>query len=118
MTQNNRLQSPIFVKTYDFLVWLLPLTLKFPKSQRFLLAEKLGQMALDFYEAIIDAVRNSQDVTRHISEADQLLYKIRLYLRLSYDLRCISMGQYEFAVKKVDELGRLLGGWQKKFKKN
>ena len=57
MTQNNRPQSPIFVKTYDFLLWLLPLTLKFPKSQRFLLAEKLGKMALDFYEAIIDALK-------------------------------------------------------------
>jgi len=31
-----RPQSPLFVKTYDFLLWLIPLTLKFPKSQRFL----------------------------------------------------------------------------------
>jgi len=27
---------------YDFLLWLIPLTLKFPKAQRFLLAERLG----------------------------------------------------------------------------
>lgn len=49
-------QSPIFVKTYDFLLWLIPLTLKFPRSQRFLLAERLSKMALDFYDAILEAV--------------------------------------------------------------
>src|SRR5690606_17474015 len=38
MNKDPRPQSPLFVKTYDFLLWLLPITLKFPKSQRFLLA--------------------------------------------------------------------------------
>jgi len=46
--KDTRAQSPLFVKTYDFLLWLIPLTLKFPKAQRFLLAERLGKMALDF----------------------------------------------------------------------
>ena len=48
--------------------------------------------------------------------ADRLLTKIRLYLRLSYDLHCISQGQFEHAARRVDEIGRLMGGWQKKFK--
>jgi len=26
-------QSPLFVKTYDYLLWLLPLTLKFPAGR-------------------------------------------------------------------------------------
>lgn len=118
MAGNNRPQSPIFIKTYDFLLWLLPLVLKFPKAQRFLLAERLGKIALDFYECIIDAVQNPDDSLRFISKADLLLVKIRFYLRLSFDLHCISMGQFEYASKKVDELGRLLGGWIKKLKKN
>jgi hypothetical protein len=117
MTDKNRPQSPIFIKTYEFLLWLLPLTIKFPKSQRFLLAERLGRIALDFYECIISAVQNSGNSLRFISEADLLLVKIRFYIRLSFDLHCISVGQFEFASKKVDELGRLLGGWIKKVKK-
>jgi hypothetical protein len=40
----------LFVKTYEFLLWLIPLTLKFPKAQRFLLAERLGKLALVFRE--------------------------------------------------------------------
>ena len=111
-----RPQSPIFVKTYDFLLWLVPLTLKFPKSQRFLLAERLSRMALDFYDLILEAVMEPERQAERLIAADRLLTKIRLYLRLSYDLHCISQGQFEHAARRVDEIGRLMGGWQKRFK--
>lgn len=110
----DRPQSPLFVKTYDFLLWLLPLTLKFPKAQRFLLAERLGAMALDFYDLILDAVSDSSRQPELLPQADRLLMKIRLYLRLSFDLQCFGLGQYEHASQRVEELGRLLGGWKRK----
>lgn len=109
-----RPQSPLFVKTYDFLLWLLPLTLKFPKAQRFLLAERLGGLALDFYDLILAAVQQPESQMQKLDEADRLLTKIRLYLRLSQDLGCLSLGQYEHAARQMDELGRLIGGWQRK----
>ena len=109
-----RPQSPLFVKTYDFLLWLIPLTLKFPKSQRFLLAERLSKMALDFYDLILDAVLEPEREGECLDAADRLLTKIRLYVRLSHDLRCISLGQFEHAARLMDELGRLIGGWKRK----
>ena len=111
---NEKPQSPIFVKTYDFLLWLIPTTLKFPKNQRFLLAERLSRMSLDFYDTILEAVMDPSQQTELLSKADRLLTKIRLYVRLSYDLQCINLGKYEHAARRLDELGRLLGGWQKK----
>ena len=113
-TRDPRPQSPLFVKTYDFLLWLLPLTLKFPKAQRFLLAERLGKMGLDFYDLILEAVADSQNRSERLEQADRLLTKIRLYIRLSYDLQCISVGQFEHAARLLDELGRLVGGWQRR----
>ena len=107
-----RPQSPLFVKTYDFLLWLIPLTLKFPKSQRFLLAERLSKMALDFYEAVLSAVMEPESEGQWLDTADKLLTKIRLYLRLSCDLRCISLKQLEHATRLTDEIGRLIGGWK------
>ncbi len=107
-------QSPIFTKTYDFLLWLIPVTLKFPKSQRFLLAERLSKQTLDFYDLILEAVLEPEQQATHLKTADKLLTKIRLYVRLSYDLHCISQKQFEHAARKLDELGRLIGGWQKK----
>ena len=109
-----RPQSPIFVKTYDFLLWLIPLTLKFPKSQRFLLAERLSKMALDFYDLILDAVLEPERQVERLNAADKQLAKIRLYVRLSHDLKCISPGQLEHAARQMDEIGRLIGGWKRK----
>ncbi len=112
----SRSQSPIFIKTYDFLLWLIPVTLKFPRSQRFLLAERLGKQALDFYDLILDAVIEPAQQAEQLKAADKLLTKIRLYIRLSYDLQCLSQGQFEYAARRLDEIGRLIGGWQKKSK--
>lgn len=113
-----RPQSPIFVKTYDFLLWLIPVTLKFPKSQRFLLAERLSGMVLDFYDLILDAVQEPENTDARLDEADKLLTKIRLYVRLSFDLGCISQGQWEHAGRLMDEIGRLMGGWKRKRQKS
>lgn len=117
MIEKPRTQSPIFVKTYDFLLWLIPLTLKYPKSQRFLLAEKTSKLALDFYDLILEGALTQNQEMNFFAEADLLLNKIRLYLRLSFDLHCLNMSQYEFASKSMGEIGRLLGGWKKKSQK-
>ncbi len=82
-------QSPLFVKTYDFLLWLIPVTLRFPKSQRFLLAERVSRTALDFYDLILEAVQEPAHQAERLTAADRLLTKIRLYLRLSYDLHAV-----------------------------
>ena len=118
MIEKPRTQSPIFVKTYDFLLWLIPLTLKYPKSQRFLLAEKTSKIALDFYDLILEGALAQTKDMGFFDNADLSLNKIRLYLRLSFDLHCLSMSQYEFASKSLDEIGRLLGGWKSKVQKS
>jgi len=115
---SERSQSPLFAKTYTFLLWLIPITLKFPKSQRFLLAERLSRLALDFYEVITDEVIEADQQAIRLDEADRLLTKMRLYVRLSHDLGCMSPGQYEHAARSMEELGRMIGGWKRKHAKS
>lgn len=105
-------QSPIFSKTYDFVAWLLPLTIKFPRQQRFVMAGTLQQEALHFQELLIEAAHARQPREVLIA-ADAELDKLRTHLRLSRDLQLMSMGQYEHAARMLVEVGRLLGGWQK-----
>lgn len=102
--------SPIFVKTYDLLKWLLAETVKFPKAQRFLLAKRIEDAALAFHEQIVRAGRPGGS-GRDLDEADIELTKLRLYLRLATDLKFLSLGQYEHVARMVNEIGRLLGGW-------
>lgn len=105
-------QSPIFSKTYDLLIWLIPLTIKFPRSHRFVMAETLQQDALQFQSRLIEAAHLKDSLPRLIA-ADAELDKLRTHVRLSRDLQLISPGQYEHAAGMLIEIGRLLGGWKK-----
>jgi len=106
-------QSPIFAKTYDLVKWLIPLTIKFPRHQRFVVASAMQQAALNLQERLIEAVR-LPDAAAHLRAADVELDKLRFYLRLSYDLGYINLGQQRHGGEMVAEIGRLLGSWQKK----
>lgn len=116
MSTPPRRESPIFVRTYDWLRWLLPLTLLVPKSQRFLMAQRLQQKSLAFYDHLVAAGRRV-NVAENLQEADVLLEQIRLNVRLCRDLNLLQPRQYEHAARLLDEIGRLLGGWQAKQKK-
>ena len=110
-------QSPIFVKTYDLLLWLLPATTKFPREHRFMLAQQVQGVSLRFQECLIEAAtvpqQNRQDKVACLNRADIELTKLRFYLRLCRDLRLLKPKQHRHASQMVDEIGRLLGGWLK-----
>jgi hypothetical protein len=48
-----------------------------------------------------------------IREANLLLTKLRLLLRLAHTLAFLPHKQYEHASRKIDEVGRMLGAWGK-----
>ena len=106
-------QSPIFSKTYDFVAWLIPLTVKFPRQHRFVMATALQQEALRFQGLLIEAAhqRTPRDA---LVAADVELDKLRTHLRLCRDMELVNPRQYEHAARMLVEVGRLLGGWQKK----
>lgn len=104
----------IFTRTYDFVSWLLPLTQNFPRSQRFIVTQRLQNAALNFQELLIEAnAERGAGRAEKLRIADTELRKIRLYLRLSQKWDWIRDGQYRHASVMIAELGRLLGGWKK-----
>ena len=106
-------QSPIFTKTYDLLVWLVPATTKFPREQRFVMAKAVQETALRFHERLIEAGLTQDKARRRaLAQADVDLTKLRFYLRLCQDLGVITSRQYRHVAEMVTEVGRLLGGWR------
>lgn len=102
----------IFTRAFDFLSWLVPRTLSFPRSQRFVVTKRLQDAALDFHERLVEAnnCRGRARVER-LRQASADLDKVRHYLRLSAQWGWLNKGQYEHVSQMVAELGRLLGGW-------
>src|SRR3989304_1055793 len=105
-------ESPIFTRTYDLVRWLIPATVKFPRQQRFVLAEAVQRTVLNLQEQLIEAAHQAQPRPA-LQQADITLTKLRFYLRLCRDLELFSTGQYEHVARMVNEVGRLLGGWLK-----
>lgn len=104
----------IFTRTHDLLLWLLPKAERFPKLYRSTVTQRLLGAALDFQEALLEAQGYQDKIRlRHLRQADVHLHKVRVYLRLAYDWRWLSSGQYQHVSRMVAELGRLLGGWIK-----
>lgn len=105
--------SPLFVKTYDLLGYLVPVTQQFPKSQRFVLAKRIQDAALDFYELLLEARKVDLAARCEVlRRADVELEKLRLHLRLSMELKYLKFSQYEHASGYVVEIGRMLGAWR------
>ena len=105
-------ESPIFTRTYDLLRWLLPVTVRFPRQHRFVLAQSLQRTALELQERLIEASRGPRTLER-LQAADVTLTKLRFYLRLSHDLGLLPTRGYAHGAQRVDEIGRLLGAWIK-----
>ena len=107
-------ESPIFSRTYDMLLWLIPQSVKFPRAHRFGLGERVVRLGLDLQETLITAgLQHGAGRFALLEQADAQLAQLRQALRLCQDLRLLSLGQYEHVSAMLVEIGRLLGGWQK-----
>jgi len=114
VTRDHAKQTGIALeKAYQFTLWLIPTVEKFPRSQKFVLGDRIETAALDVVEGIVDATytRNRAPILRKINLR---LEKLRLLFRLSVDLKLVDARRYENAVRNLDELGRLIGGWLKR----
>jgi len=105
-------ESPIFIKSFETLQWTLEHTRKFPKDQRFVLAKRIEDTFLSFYDAILDASdHKGVAAVRTLHDADRLLERLRHYNRLSVRMKFVSFNQYEHLAGRLEEIGKLLGGW-------
>lgn len=105
-------QSPIFARTYDFVAWVIPLTIKFPRQQRFVMASAIQRESLRFQELLIEAA-HQKNPALSLTTADAELDKVRTHLRMALEMGLVSSGQYEHASRLLVEIGKLLGGWKK-----
>ena len=99
-------------RAYQFLLWLIPTLDKFPRSQKFLLGDRIHALALDVLEGLIEATytRERREI---LARVNLRLEKLRFLFRLAKDLRHLELRRYEHAAEELDAVGRLVGGWVK-----
>lgn len=105
----------IFQKTYDFLVWIKSAVQRFAKVHKYSLGIQLENETIELVKQIIKTNFKRGDKSELIDECFVHYEMIKVLIRLSKDYKLLTMKQYEFASKELDEIGRLLGGWRRRF---
>lgn len=88
---------------------------QFPKSEKFTLAAEMKRCMLNVMQLIIRANRKYYKKTT-IQDLDVELDTLRYYVRLAKDLDFLPFKKYENWSKMLNEIGRMIGGWQKSIK--
>ena len=106
---------PIIHTLYDTYVEWSELTVKFPKTQRFALGERVSGYLLDATELLISAASTSnvEDKMTNLQLASAKVDLTKLLVRLSKDTKSISNTQYLQAESRLIDAGKMLGGWLK-----
>lgn len=113
MNERRKPEPPVVVvKAYDLVLWLLPKTEKFPRSFKFSVGDRLVDHALDLLLLLVESAYSS-DKTSSLEKATVKTNGLRYLLRVSKDLRLLSLDSYGFASERIEEIGRMVGGWQK-----
>jgi len=105
-------QVNALTKIYDLLLWIIPQLEKFPKSQKYLLGDRIETLILDIMELIIEAVY-TKNKTSFLKDANLKIEKLRYLIRLTMDLKYLSIKKYEYVSKCLNEIGSEIGGWLK-----
>jgi hypothetical protein len=105
----------ILTLTYDFLLYLIPELSKFPRDQKFLLADRIQNLTHDILDDFITAYysKASDDKIERLRKANIKLERLRYSIRLSHDLKLISNEKYGVISRKINEIGGTLGNWIK-----
>ena len=108
-------ESPLYVRTYDLLLWLIPQSQKFPREYRFTVSEHIQELLIAFQDNLISAGKKKGEARKKsLQDADIQLEQLRFWIRFARDKELLKLRQYEHVIKMVNEVGRLLGAWLKK----
>jgi hypothetical protein len=106
-------EIPVLPLLYDFIVWYTAKISQYPKKYKYSIGERILNVLLDILEALIEARFSSGKKAHFLRRANLGLEKLRFLLRLSKDIFAVNLKSYEYAIRQIDEMGRMVGGWEK-----
>ncbi len=89
----------------------------FPKDSKYTLGSKIDSLFLEVVEEIISA-GNSDKTEKQIflRIASTKLDLVKFFLQISWEIKCLENKKYILLSEKLNEIGRMLGGWIKSLK--
>ena len=86
----------------------------FPKTERFSLGQKISQTFLEVLELTFTASYLSfEQKIVLLTKASSRLDILKFFVQLAWEGKLISTEKYIELSKKLEEIGRMIGGWRK-----
>ncbi|MDP4010643.1 MAG: four helix bundle protein, partial [Candidatus Roizmanbacteria bacterium] len=99
---------------YSLVLWLFPVINHIPKSHRSVLGKELEEKSLALVVAIIKANKaRGQERTNVQMQISSDLDTVRILVRMTKDLKFLSIKQYVCGAEKINEIGLMLSAWMK-----
>lgn len=98
-------------RPYAYAKWLLERVESFPKSQRFILGQRLANHALDVLELLVKASYARERKVDLLRQANEGIEMTRWIVRMAHDRKLLAPKQFEFSAVALNECGRMVGGW-------
>lgn len=108
---------PIFRKVYELYKEFYLCVRNFPRHDKFSLGQKCELTIAEIIENILQAsqqIRN--DKLSHLDKASVKLNIFRIYIRLAEEIHALDNKKYLILQERIDEIGRMLGGWRRSIK--
>jgi len=86
----------------------------FPKTERFSLGQKISQTFIEVLELSFTASYLAPEQKLILlTKASSRLDVLKFFVQLAWESKLIPAEKYAELSKKLDEIGRMLGGWRK-----
>jgi len=114
MTNKPAPRPPIHTAIVELVGWTLDRTASLPKCHRFTFGQRLDNLTLELLLLATRAIFAERAAKPPLlREANLLLEQLRVLWRLVCDRHWISQQQLLFVAGRLDEIGRMAGGWLK-----
>lgn len=97
-------------KIREVIVYNNQMVLKFPKNEKFLLANKIRELGYEIFElAVICNKRVHKKTT--VTDLNIKHEVLRQLVNLAFELKYIDLQKHKTASLKIDEVGKMIGAW-------
>jgi len=102
---------PIYKSAYDILFKIMNITHHFPREYKYTLGEKIQNEIIDMMVAIYKIYNIKGDM--YFEKLQEHIELTFLYLRISHDMKLLSVEKYAELVENLNNVIIQANGWQK-----
>lgn len=112
-TSSNKFNLGIYQKYIELIYYTNDILKKYPKSETFTLVKEIKNSLYNSFKLLMYAIKvyNKQEKLKYLNELDINLNILKVYIRLSYKYKYITMQNYQTWSNLITDICNMLGAW-------